>query len=102
MVKAKSELTWVEIDIEALDESLRTPYELYKKAYKEMKALREAFEQDMNDAHDLPDGKRLVFGYNFGKLSVAVADKVVEKAKAQGKQSLGDWLKTQANSGRRV
>jgi hypothetical protein len=98
MAKDRSELKWVEIDVESLEDTQRIAYDDYKAAYKAMKSARECFEDEMQSL--APDGKRLVFGYNFGKLSVAVADKVEEKPKA-GKQSLSAYLAGMQNSGRR-
>lgn len=48
----------------------------------------------------IPDGKRLVFGYNFGKLSVALVDDDAKPSTAKGTTSLSDFLKSQG--GRRV
>jgi hypothetical protein len=94
----RSELKWVEIDVESLEDTQRIAYDDYKAAYKAMKSARECFEEEMQSL--APEGKRLVFGYNFGKLSVAVTEKAVEKAKA-GKQSLSQYLAGMQNSGRR-
>lgn len=94
-----NDLTWVEIDINSLDEAQRMAYDEYKAIYAKMKEARKYFEDEMQEL--APDGKRLVFGYNFGKLSVAVADKAEEKAKPQAKQSLGEYLKGMQTAGRR-
>jgi hypothetical protein len=99
MAKDRSELKWVEINVDSLDEAQRMAYDEYKAIYRKMKEAREYFEAEMQSL--APDGKRLVFGYNFGKLSVAVADKVEVKAKASGPQSLGDYLKGMQANGRR-
>jgi len=103
MAKQASDAQWQEIDVNSLDESLRTPYELYKEAAREAAQLRAAFEKDMNDAlaSAIPQGHKVVFGYRFGKLSMAVV-KDESKPKAAGKQSLGDYLKGMQSSGRRV
>ena len=90
----RAKADWHNIDIDTLPESLRTPYELYKKSYKQAKADREAFEADMISAIDPPKGKRVVFGYNFGKLSVAVVDDDKPAAKSAPKAlSLADLCK---------
>lgn len=88
---AKQEANWVNIDIDTLDEGRRVAYDAYKLAYKQMKAQREVFEQAMGE--DIPQGQRMIFGYNFGKLSVAVVedDRKVAKPKAQT-QSLSQFL----------
>lgn len=104
MAKAQqSEAQWQEIDVNSLDESLKTAYELYKEAAREAAKLRASFEQDMNDAlaDALPQGHKVVFGYRFGKLSMAVV-RDESKPKAQGKQSLGEYLKSMQMNGRSV
>jgi hypothetical protein len=64
-----------------------------------MKEARNNFEQSMASAVELPEGKRLVFGYNFGKLSVAVVEDDKPKAKA-GAQSLSSYLAGMTQKGR--
>ncbi len=81
-----------------------TYYENAKQAYREYKALRQIFEAQMQDAfaEKLPTGMELKFGYNYGKLSIAVGP--VSERKAQPKaesESLGDWLQGQASQGHR-
>lgn len=88
---AKQEANWVNIDIDSLSGEQLDAYKTYKDAYRIMKAQREAFEQIMGK--DIPQGQRMIFGYNFGKLSVAVVedDRKVAKPKATT-QSLSDFL----------
>lgn len=80
-------------------------YQTSKDAYRQYKALRNTFEGAMQSAFadKLPSGYELKFGYNFGKLSIAVGP--VSEKKAQPKaesESLGDWLAGQAASGNRT
>lgn len=79
-------------------------YEDAKQAYREYKALRQIFEAQMQACFEdkLPVSRELKFGYNFGKLSIAVGPVTERKAqpKADG-ESLGDWLAGQAASGNR-
>lgn len=97
----KSELTWTEIDPETLPAAQAAAYAEYKALYRKMKACREAFEASFQSA--APEGKRFVFGYNFGRLSIAVADDDKRARKsAQPKASLADYLAAQAASGRRA
>lgn len=88
---AKQEANWVNIDIDTLHDEARNAYDAYKAAYRAMKAAREAFEGVMSE--DIPSGQRMIFGYNFGKLSVAVVedDRKAAKPKAQT-QSLSQFL----------
>ena len=103
MAKAQSEAQWQEIDPESLSDELRLAYELYKEKAREAARLRTEFEKGMNEAlaEALPAGHKVVFGYRFGKLSMAVV-KDEGKAKPQGKASLGDYLKAMQGQGRRV
>ena len=48
----------------------------------------------------LPEGQELKFGYNFGKLSIAVGEKRERKV-AKAKASLTDWLAAQGQGGHR-
>jgi hypothetical protein len=93
-----SSLTWTEIDPMTLPKQQAAAYQEYKEAYRLMKAMRGKFEDSFQPA--APDGKRFVFGYNFGKLSIALADKPVEKAKAVAKQSIGEYLAQMQQNGR--
>ncbi len=81
-----------------------TYYENAKQAYREYKACRNIFEQTMQDAFSgkLPSGMELKFGYNYGKLSIAVGPVTERKAQPKAEsESLGDWLQGQANQGHR-
>lgn len=94
----KNDAVWVEVDVNSLGTEDRKAYEAYKEAYRETKAKREAFEASMQGM--APQGKRLIFGYNFGKLSVAVVDaKDAPKAKP-AKMSLSEYMRTMASQGR--
>lgn len=103
MAKARIEANWVEINPTTLSGDAASLYASYKEAYRIAKAMREKFEAEMNELADCPDGKRLAFGYNFGKLSVAMVDdngKPASKAKAP--LSLSAFLADQTASGRRA
>ncbi len=50
----------------------------------------------MREDNDAGKGSKLVFGYNFGKLSIAIVpDTDKPKATAKPKLSLADYLKQQ-------
>lgn len=76
-------LTWTEIDASTLPTGLAAAYADYKEAQRLAASLREAFETAFNEmaAPNLPRGRRYVFGYRFGKLSIAETD--AEPAKPQ-------------------
>ena len=89
---ARTDAVWVEVAVESLPQQAQEAYQYYKSQYTAMKGARETFENAMATQAKLPEGKRMVFGYNFGKLSVAVvADDRKPKAEAK-RQSLADVL----------
>lgn len=97
---AKQDATWVEIDPTTLSPVQAQAYARYKEMYREMKAQRQHFEECMSLG--VAQGQRMIFGYNFGKLSVAVVedDRKATKPK-QAKLSLDQFLAMQQNSGAR-
>ena len=99
--QTRQELAWSEIDPATLPEHVATLYQCYKVAYQKMKEARALFETNLNDSVSPPSGKRVVCGYNFGKLSIALADDVA-KPKVQAKGSLADFLAASQASGRRA
>lgn len=96
-----SEAVWQDIDLDTLSDEQRAAYEAYKVAQRQAAALRKGFEDTMQAG--LPEGKRLAFGYRFGKLSAAVVedDRKAGKPKAKA-TSLADFLAAQAATGGRV
>jgi hypothetical protein len=103
---------WKQVDAQTLAKAIGdeqaahvwSMYEASKAAYRAYKAERDIFEQSMQGAFaaQMPTGMELKFGYNFGKLSIALGP--VSERKAQPKaesESLGDWLQAQAASGQR-
>jgi hypothetical protein len=102
MAKSTSTANWQTIDPETLPTPVAKQYARYKATYKEMKMDRDAFEQAMRDIAPAPAGKRLVFGYNFGKLSVALVDDEVKPSKLAGTLSLSAFLATQSAQGKRT
>ena len=103
MAKANSDATWIELNPDTLPEGVAANYARYKELYREMKIVRGTFEESLAQAASIPAGKRMIFGYNFGKLSVAIVDDDRKPAKATpAKQSLADFIAAQAQSGRRA
>ena len=88
----QTDAVWHQIDPETLNGDVALFYNEYKAQYKAAKATRQHFEDEMNALADLPEGKRLVFGYNFGKLSVAVVDAGPAKSKGKPVASLATYL----------
>lgn len=85
--------TWTQIDTDSLPAAIAKQYANYKSAYAEMKAERKAFEDALAAMLIVPPGKRAVFGYNFGKLSIAIVDDTAPKAKATSAVSLASLIK---------
>lgn len=97
----KQDLTWTNIDVDTLDQVHQDNYAAYKAAYALMKEAKACFENTMNEKAGLPKGKRIFFGYNFGKLSLAIGEDDQPKAKAkQGTPSLAEFLAMQTQSGK--
>jgi len=102
MAKHQSDATWVQINPETLGPKAFGAYNAYKALYRQMKEAREAFEALAAGEAGAPAGKRMVFGYNFGKLSAALVedDRKVAKPKA-GVLSLADFIANQVQAGGR-
>lgn len=88
---------WVEVDPATLGEKAAAAYAAYKAKYAEAKVLKQEFEREMGAMVTDP-AKRMVFGYNFGKLSVAIVDVEPSKPKA-AKLTMAD-LVAMAGKGR--
>lgn len=102
MASEKSELQWQNVDVAELSQDAQTTYAASKEAYKAYKAARFVFENTMNTefAEHLDDSSELKFGYNFGKLSVAIGPKTTRKSKNEApKQTLAEFLAAQNASG---
>lgn len=90
---------WIAIDTATLSAELQVSYAELREARRVAAAKRKAFEDMMQEAS--PEGQRMVFGYNFGKLSIALVEgeaKPVAKAQ-KGAVSLSDFLKAKAALG---
>ena len=99
---AKQDAVWTEINPDTLPTDVKSAYDSYKEAYRCMKSARQGFECFMAEVAEVPQGKRMVFGYNFGKLSVAIVDDDRKPAKATpAKQSLADFIAAQQAAGAR-
>ena len=69
----KAELEWTQLDPSSLSPDLRKAYDAYKEAARHAESLRKTFEASMTNAIDPLDNEKVVFGYRFGKLSLAIA-----------------------------
>lgn len=76
----KAELDWLEVDPDTLHADVAEAFAVYKEAYKTAKGFRDIFEALATEKAELPATHRMVFGYGFGKLSIAI-----DLAKVKGK-----------------
>lgn len=88
-----STATWTQIDTASLPTPIAKQYANYKSAYAEMKAERLAFENAVTAMLSIPTGKRAIFGYNFGKLSVAIVADDAKPKSASSAVSLASLIK---------
>ena len=96
MAKRNDNLTWKVIDPQSLTKDQQAAYTAYKDAAKKAAALRKAFtdlvEKDM--LPHIPGNKKPVFSFNFGNLSIAIADRETTKAATLNSAfTLADYLK---------
>lgn len=96
---------WKEVDPQTLPGEIAEAFAAMKAAYKVYQAGKVLFEAMMQEAfaEQMGEGQELKFGYNFGKLSVAIGPARERKAKAPKQvQSLRDWLRDQAAGGQQT
>lgn len=92
---------WVNIDETTLSDTERRLYASVKAAWRAAKEAKATFEDAMQ-ANITEEGKRMIFGYRFGKLSVAIVEGEAksERKPAKGALNLSAYLAMQAASGR--
>ncbi len=98
--KYDSELVWNEIDPSTLEGVVKIAYEDYVDMRRKAAHCKQVFEDHMNT--NAPEGKRFVFGYNFGKLSIAVTEAKDAPKVKPAKLSLMEYLAQQQASGKRA
>ena len=95
-----TDAVWQDIDVTTLSAEAQIAYDDYKQAQRKAAALRAEFETAVVNGLPIPQGKRMVFGYRFGKLSAALVEDDRKPAKPkQAKGSLADFLAAQSASG---
>jgi hypothetical protein len=87
------DLVWQELNPDTLQPESAKAYRAYKAKYAEAKSLKDAFEACMVKAAELPATHTLRFGYNFGKLSVAVDKATVASSASKKAISFADLIK---------
>lgn len=97
-MNTKPKADWVNIDPATLTQDQANFYANYKAQYRVMKAARLEFEQSMQVGVEA--GMKIVCGYNYGKLSVAlVVDDDKPAAPAKSPVSLAAYLAQRKASG---
>lgn len=71
---SKSEASWTEVNSNTLPDAIRTLYADYVDQQEEANKARKSFEDKFIGLFNIPKGKRVLVGYRFGKLSVAVVE----------------------------
>lgn len=98
-----NDANWQQVDPTTLPGSAGELYTDYVTKRRAAGAAKAAFEQEMNKLAELPAGLRMVFGYNFGKLSAAVVADDTKPSKPKAPTlSLAAFLQGQVSSGRSV
>lgn len=95
-----ADANWMDIEVASLSDEAQIAYEDYKIAQRKAAELRKAFEDAVTSGLDIPAGRKMVFGYRFGKLSAALVADDSKPAKArQSGGSLADFLAAQQAGG---
>lgn len=93
----REEANWLNLTTDDMTPEQAGAYEAYKAAYRKAKDLRKEYEGLM--AIDVPTGQRMIFGYNFGRPSIAVVvDDKPHKAKPV-QQTLAQYLAARQGMG---
>lgn len=90
---SKTDAVWTQIDTDSLPDTIGSLYHDYKAAYAAMKAARGEFEVKLADCLNVPVGSRAVFGYNFGKLSIAIVPDDTKPKAASSAVSLSTLMR---------
>ena len=85
----ETKLNWINVNADAMGATMKRKYLALKEAQQKAKAAREDFElsfiAESKKAGKVEDGESLKFGYNFGRLAVAIVDESEVKAPAKPK-----------------
>jgi hypothetical protein len=77
-----------------LSEELQLEFMAVKESYTRHKAVQAQFEAKLAEYLGVPEGKKLVCSYRFGKLGLSI-EEAKPVAQPKPKQSLSDWLAQQ-------
>jgi len=87
MTAKTDSLSWRNIDPNTLPTGLSALYEEYKATQRIAAAARDAFESAFTEMAEVPASQTMLFGYRFGKLSIAISDEP-RKAKSTAPAAL--------------
>ncbi|MDR3572228.1 MAG: hypothetical protein P4L50_00065 [Anaerolineaceae bacterium] len=93
---------WANVDPNTLPATILASYNEYREAAKFASEARNAFESAFSSAVKPAKGQRVIYGYRFGKLSIAVVTDDKPASTHKGEQSLTDWLASRRNAGIRT
>ncbi len=100
--KAKN-TTWQVVNPETMPKAHQAAYAAYKAKYAEASALRKVFEDMVNGdakATLAPQGKTMIFGYNFGQLSMGIGD--IAGTVSKKAVSLADFMSAAKTGGHKA
>lgn len=87
MTNASEKAVWVDVEMSDLNDKSGKLYNAYRDAAGKAAAIRKDFEASFiaqaEAAGVVPEGMTVAFGYNYGKLAVAVVPKVKPKASSK-------------------
>ena len=93
---------WANVDPNTLPATILASYNEYREAAKFAAQARTLFETAFSSAVKPAKGQRVIFGYRFGKLSIAIVTDDKPATTHKGEQSLSDWLASRRASGIRT
>lgn len=79
-----------------LPEELQLGFLEVKDSYTAHKAVQASFEAKLARYLEVPEGKRLVCNYRFGKLGISVEDGKAPVVQPKAKINLAQWLEQQS------
>jgi hypothetical protein len=99
-----TKLEWTNIDLDTLSAEDAARFQETKALYNTYTNVKREFESKLKEAFadQIPEGYTLKFGYMYGKLSVALAEKdAAKQSKSKPARTLADMLADYDNAGLR-
>ena len=89
--KAEAKVEWIEIDPSTLNANATAAYAKLRSANEAAALARKAFEACLTAEIDPAAGEKVIFGYRFGKLSLAIAPDDAKPSASRKAISLADF-----------